>query len=71
MKWLSRKEEEILWAEKNKSKVTCKCGHVNIIMNKKGYHLCSWCHDLVFKDKQTEFKFRMKENLLKEKRNMK
>ena len=54
MKWLTRKEEERLWEEKDKSKITCKCGHVNIIMNKNGYHLCSWCKNYVFKDKQTE-----------------
>ncbi len=71
MRWLSRKEEQRLWEEKDKNKTTCKCGHVNIIMNKNGYHLCSWCKNYVFKDKQTEFEYRLKENLIKEKRNNK
>ena len=71
MRWLTKKEEERLWAEKDKSKVTCKCGHVIVLQNKTGRKLCTWCHNWVFKDKQTEFEYRMKENLIKEKRNNK
>ena len=70
MKWLTKKEQQRLWEEKDKFKVECKCGHINILTSRKGYQLCSWCHNLVFKDKQKEFEYRMKENLIRERRNM-
>ena len=69
MRWLTKKEEERLWEEKDKSKVTCKCGHV-VFMSKSGRKICTWCNNYVFKDKQTEFEYRMKENLIRERRNM-
>lgn len=68
MRWLTKKEEQRLWEEKDKHKITCKCGHVNIIMNNKGYQICSWCNHYVFANSQIEFNHRLKENLIKEKR---
>lgn len=64
-------EEERLWEEKSKCKVTCKCGHVSTILNKEGYKLCTWCRNYVFRNPQIEFEYRMKEKLIKEKRNNK
>lgn len=69
-RWLSLKEEQIYYEEKQKYRVYCKCGHTNTIINKRGYKLCSWCHNLVFKDKQTEFKYRLRQNIIKEKRKL-
>lgn len=49
----------------------CKCGHYAYITNKDGYCECSWCHHNIFIDKEHEFKYRMKENILRERRNLK
>ena len=70
-RWLSYKEEKILYDAKNKYRVKCKCGHTNIILNPKGYKLCSWCKNYVFINPKVEFDYRMKEKLLKERRNNK
>lgn len=66
--WLSLKEITQLYEEKQKFRVLCKCGHTNYIANKTGRCICSHCKQYVFKDKQTEFEYRLKENLIKEKR---
>ena len=70
-RFLTKKEEQKLWDEKAKYKVKCKCGHVSTIINPKGYQICSWCHNFVFINPQVEFEYRMKEKLLREKRNNK
>lgn len=67
-RWLNFKEIQRLYEEKTKYKHYCKCGHSVIIANKKGMAICSHCRNLVFKDKETEFKYRLKEKLFKEKR---
>ena len=69
--WLSMNEIARLWEEKQRYRHICKCGHTVYIANKSGIAICSHCRNLVFKDKETEFKYRMKENLIKEKRNKK
>lgn len=68
---LSLKEEIIRYEELQKYRVKCKCGHTNYIANKTNKCICSHCHNLVFKDKKTEFEYRLKQNLIKEKRNLK
>ena len=70
-RWLNFKEITRLYEEKTKFKCYCKCGHSLIIANKSGMKLCSHCKNLVFRDKETEFKFRLKQNLIKERRNLK
>ena len=49
----------------------CKCGHTVFIANKSGRTECRHCHNLVFKDAKTEFEYRMKRELIKERRNNK
>ena len=66
--WLSNKEITQLFEEKQKFRVVCKCGHTNYIANKSGRCLCSHCNEWVFKDKKTEFEYRLVENYMKEKR---
>ena len=66
--WLSNKEITQLFEEKQKFRVVCKCGHTNYIANKSGRRLCSHCNEWVFKDKKTEFEYRLVENYMKEKR---
>lgn len=69
MRKRKRDEIELLCEELSKARVYCpNCGHSVVIVNKSNMALCSWCKIMVFKDKQTEFKYRMKENLIKEKR---
>ena len=64
-------EVELLCQELSKTRVYCpNCGH-SIVMGLREYKLCSWCNNMAFKDKKTEFKYRMNENLIKEKRRIK
>ena len=42
-----------------------KCGHRMLITNKYGKIPCSWCGNMIFKDKKTEFEFRLKEKMRK------
>lgn len=65
---LSVKEIEKKYNDKEKYRVYCKCGHTNYIVNKEGRAECNYCHNLVFKDKETEFKYRMQEQRIREKR---
>lgn len=51
-----------------KTSYKCKCGHTVVITNKSGMAICSFCQNAVFKDKKTEFDYRIKENLIKERR---
>ena len=54
-----------------KSSHKCKCGHTVVITNKSGMAICSYCKNAVFRDKKTEFEYRMKQNLIKERRKLK
>ena len=65
-KQMDAKNESII-----KNTYYCKCSHPVIISNKNGVAECSHCHNLVFKDRETEFKYRMKQNYIKERRNNK
>lgn len=50
-------------------KVTCKCGKRNSFYAfEDDYKLCSWCHRYVFRNKKTEFEFRLKEQMIRSKR---
>ena len=57
--------------EKDKSRIQmyanntykCKCGHSVTIRPVSEKALCRWCGKWVFKNKQDEFKFRMKEKI--------
>lgn len=52
------------------ARIICKCGHSVLMEDKTKMAICNWCGHLVFKDKKTEFEYRMKEKLIKEKRNL-
>lgn len=69
--WLTKEEQERFYKERDKYKRYCKCGHYVYIANKSGLAECSWCHNNVFIDKQTEFKYRLKEKQIRERRNLK
>ena len=64
----SFKDIEKLMEEQQKSKVTCPCGHRVLMSNRKDRIICTWCKNYVYKDKATEFRYKMKENMIKERR---
>lgn len=45
--------------------VKCKCGHSMKITNKYKRQICRWCGHWVYKDKKTEFEYKLKEQLRK------
>lgn len=57
------KDEE--WYQKTmreleKTKRYCKCGHSLIMPIWVDKQLCDWCGNYVYKDKETEFKYKLK-----------
>jgi hypothetical protein len=44
-------------------KYRCKCGRRVVIPKGVDKNLCDWCGNYVFKDKKTEFKYRLKEKM--------
>lgn len=71
LEYLDFKELKLKLEDIQKTAYKCKCGHTVIIANKSGRAICSYCHKWVFKDKKTEFEYRMKENQIKERRKKK
>lgn len=49
--------------EYSKVKYKCSCGHKVIIPAWVDKQICSWCNNYVYKNKQDEFKDRVKEKL--------
>lgn len=45
------------------TRVTCKCGHVVNFYTRIPYIECSYCHDIIFKDKKAEYNYRIKRKL--------
>lgn len=66
---LTKKEYDRLVEEESKLKHICKCGHRVIITNQQSKVLCDWCGNYVFKNKKEEFKYRMKEKMIRGKKN--
>lgn len=65
---LTIKEDSVLANEKRKMKVRCShCKHLIsfFAFEKVNKKLCDYCHNYVFKDKKTEFEYRLKERLKK------
>ncbi len=62
---LTYKEIEI--SSSNANRIKCKyCGHVLLFSKKDEKVLCKICNHYVFKDEQTEFKYRLNETHIKE-----
>ena len=66
-KTLTMKEFNRMTNEYDKVKYKCKCGHNVIIPKWVDKNICSWCGNYVFKDKKTEFEYRMQEKINKRK----
>lgn len=69
--FLSLNEVKKLYENMQEFRHVCKCGHTIYITNKSGRAECKHCHNLVFKDAKTEFEYRMRRTLIKERRNIK
>ncbi|MBQ4263096.1 MAG: hypothetical protein IJB83_02490 [Bacilli bacterium] len=62
------KEEKLSTVFISLTKKCDTCGHSIIFTTKVDMRICSYCGNAVFKDKQTEFKYRVKEKIYKEKK---
>ena len=58
---LTIKEFKRMTDEYEKVKYICRCGHRVVIPKWVDKQLCDWCGRYVFKDKKTEFKYRIME----------
>lgn len=66
-KTLTIKEYKRMSEEYDKVKYRCKnCGHRVVIPYNVDKMICQWCHNYVFKSKQDEDLYRIKEKLRKE-----
>lgn len=52
-------KQELFESELSKYKVKCKCGHI-LILIRRNKAICTHCGHYVYKDKQEEFRDRMK-----------
>lgn len=46
-----------------KSRIKCNCGHSIVIPACVDKVICSWCGNYVFKDKKTEFEYRINQEM--------
>lgn len=54
-----------LYESASRGRIYCQnCGH-SLIIGKQDKVICDWCGHYVFKDKKAEFKYRLKEQLLR------
>lgn len=60
-KTLTPKEHQRMTDEYDKVKYRCKCGHKVVIPYNAEKNICQWCHRYVFKNKEDEFRYRLKE----------
>ena len=67
-KMMSAKELSHHIDELEKVKYRCKCGSKVIIPYHVEKNICQNCHRYVFRDKQREFEYRMKEKLYEKQR---
>ena len=56
------KEIKILDDDRSKFKVKCSCGHTQVITN-ADRTICRWCGKWLYKNKQIEFRYKLKENI--------
>lgn len=67
--YATNKELSKILNDITKARIKCpSCGHSILIPPKEDKCLCNWCGKYVFKDKQAEFKYKVKEKQIKEKR---
>ncbi len=64
---MNYKEIEKLRSIMSYHRTLCKCGHSVLIPPELDKIICTWCGNYIFKDKKEEFKYRLKEEMLKNK----
>jgi len=57
-KYTKRKEAEIA-----RCRVKCKCGCTTLFTAKTDWCICRWCGHKLYRDKKTEFKYKMEEEM--------
>lgn len=69
---LTTNEIEKLYNVRKVGRKYCeKCDHSVSLSNRTKYIICSYCSNIIFKNKNEEFKYRMREQIIKERRNRK
>ena len=67
----TRKEDDRLFQEITSAKVKCPtCGH-SVLIYKTDRVICDWCNHWVYRNDKARFKFKMKEEMIKNARNNK
>ena len=59
--WISNKDLRAKHRIITDLTVKCKCGHSIVFTSKADRVFCDWCGKYCYKDKQTEFKYKMQE----------
>ena len=49
----------------SKSTVKCKCGHSILFPDRKDRQICSWCGYWCYKNPKVEFKYKLRNEVLK------
>jgi hypothetical protein len=62
---LTNKEIRELANKLSDNRVYCKCGHSILFTGNVDRIFCDWCGNYCYKDKQTEFKYKMQSKLAK------
>ena len=67
LNWNKGKQKNIekIHQERTDNTYKCKCGHSVTIRPGLKKVLCNWCNRYVFKNKEDEFKYRVKEQMNK------
>lgn len=67
VKWNKGTQDSIkkIHNERTRNTYKCKCGHSVVIRPSEIKVLCYWCNRWVFKNKEDEFKYRVKEQMKK------
>ncbi len=66
---MSYVEDTRYFNERTLIKKKCKhCGHTQPIYIMQDKVVCKWCHNYIFKNDLDEFKYRLKEKQIKERR---
>lgn len=67
---LTFKDIDKIADEKSKATIKCKCGHSKVMPN-ADRTICSWCGKWVYRTKEIEFKYKLRETINKKKRDNK
>lgn len=66
---MSYAEDTRYFEERQSLKRKCKhCGHTQQVHHLLDKVICRWCHNYIFRSEVDEFKYRLKQNQIKEKR---